>query len=70
MRYVYKLEHKRKVETNDVDRFSTKLIGFYSSRAKALSVIERYKSIEGFKDYPDDFIIEKCEVDFDDFIFE
>ncbi len=71
MKYVYKLEHKRIIVNESVDVIScTKIIGFYSSREKVMSVIEKYKSIKGFKDYPNDFIIEKCEVDFDDFTFE
>jgi len=71
MRYIYKVEHKRKIASENMEPVnSTKIIGFYSSKAKAASVIERYKSIEGFKDYPNDFVIEKCEIDSDDFIFE
>ena len=71
MKYVYKVEHRRILTNSGTDSFSsTKIIGFYSSKNKAMSVIERYKTVEGFKDYPDHFIVEKCEIDFDDFIFE
>ncbi len=67
MEFVYKLTHKRNSED---DAYSTKIIGFYSSEEKAIDTLERYKNIEGFKDYPENFIIEKCQVDFDDFEFE
>ena len=66
MAYVFKLIHQRYVED---DATSTIMIGFYSTHKKAKEVIERYKKIVGFKDYPNDFIIEKMEIDFDDFEF-
>ena len=69
-RYIYILKHKHKVATDGDDVFDTKLIGGFSSEIKALQTIEKYKSIEGFKDYPDGFIIEKIEIDYDDYEFE
>lgn len=66
MEYVYMLKHSRPVEEGVTD---DKLIGFYSSMDKVNIVIERYKLIAGYKDYPDDFVVEKIEVDFDDFDF-
>jgi len=66
MEQVYMLTHARPVEEGVTDDI---LIGFYSSADKAGEVIERYKLITGFKDYPDNFIVEEMEVDFDDFDF-
>lgn len=71
MIYVYKLEHNKKVEL-DLDGkwiMDTKMIGFFSSEEKCQQVINHYKTIEGFKEYPNDFMIEKITVDFDDFDF-
>lgn len=42
MKYVYMLQHKRKVEN---DATETKFIGYYSSRKKVDDTIERYKLI-------------------------
>ena len=64
--HVYMLKHARLVEEGATNG---KLIGFYSSMDKVNEVIERYKHITGFKDYPDDFVVEEMEVDFDDFDF-
>ncbi len=37
-------------------------IGVYSSLDSANLTINKYKSIEGFKDYPNDFVVEEYEV--------
>jgi hypothetical protein len=69
-KYVYRLEHKKKVEPDgDSWVYDSKLIGYYSSVEKAEKTIEKYKNITGFKDYPDDFYIKELEIDFDDFDF-
>ncbi|MFT9057373.1 MAG: hypothetical protein ABF449_12320, partial [Ethanoligenens sp.] len=61
---VYMLEHKRETGSDGNELiYSSKLIGFYSSRKKAEETIEKYKNIEGFKDYPDGFVIMEYEVD-------
>jgi len=67
MKYVFMLKHSRHIEKKVT---SSRLIGFYSSMDKANAVIEKYKLITGFKDYPNDFVIEKMEIDFDDYDFE
>ena len=36
---------------------------------KAEQTISHYKTITGFKDYPNDFVIEKIKLDFDDYDF-
>ena len=72
MQYVYQLLFKHKVE-QDIDGrwiYSTIGIGIYSTKEKAKETIERYKHITGFQDYPNDFIINKVELDFDDYDFE
>lgn len=61
MKYVFKLIHNRKVEEPDV--YNTFLIGFYSTRENAEKTIEKFKLIDGFKDFPNDFSIEKERVD-------
>ncbi|GGG70308.1 DUF7336 domain-containing protein [Paenibacillus radicis (ex Gao et al. 2016)] len=43
----------------------TKLIGVYSSKEIAESVVERYKRLPGFKDYLDSFYISEYEIDKD-----
>lgn len=58
------LAHSRKVYDDAND---TKLIGFYSTRENALNVIERYKSIIGFRDHPDDFFMEEWKANIDDY---
>lgn len=67
---VYQLKHKRKVEfVNNEWVYDSKLIGYYSTKEKALETIEKYKSIKGFCDYPDDFYITNIPLDFDDYDF-
>ena len=69
-KYVYRLQHRKKVEPDENGWvYDSKLIGYFSTRQKALKTIQRYKTMTGFKDYPDDFVIEKLEVDFDDYDF-
>ncbi|SHI89088.1 hypothetical protein SAMN02745163_00948 [Clostridium cavendishii DSM 21758] len=59
MKYVYLLQHS--YEINEVDE--TKTIGIYTSEENALNVIEKYKSLPGFKDYNEDcFYIDKYEL--------
>lgn len=64
---VYYLSHSILVEEPDI--YDTNSIGFYSTKEKAEQVIEEYKKLPGFKDYPDCFEIEEMEVDFDDYEF-
>ena len=60
------LEHSRKV---DSDIYESKLLGFFSTKGKAEQAILGYKTVIGFRDYPDDFRIERFRVDFDDYDF-
>jgi len=56
---VYFLYHAREVEPNVTD---TKHIGIYSSMSAVDITINKYKNITGFKDYPDNFVVEEYEV--------
>lgn len=59
MSKVYLLQHS--YEQNDIEE--TKIIGIFSSKEKALEVIERYKILSGFKEYPNDFYIDEYQID-------
>ena len=52
MKYVYMVEHSRKVEE---DVYDSKLLGFFSTKEKAEQAILEYKTVIGFRDYPDGF---------------
>lgn len=41
----------------------TKIIGIFSSKEIAEQVLIKYKSLPGFKDYPDSFFIDECTID-------
>ncbi len=41
----------------------TKFLGVFSTEQEAKKAMEYYKTLEGFRDYPDDFYIDKYEVD-------
>lgn len=56
---VFLLQHSYENENTEV----TKIIGIYSSREKAELTVKEYKSLPGFRDYPDSFFIDKYEVD-------
>ena len=56
---VYLLQHSYEIEEFD----ETKIIGIYSTKEKAKEVIEKYNTLPGFKDYPNDFYIDKYELD-------
>ena len=70
MQHIFKFFHQRNVEhdENTGERISNTLfLGFFSSEEKCKELIPNYIKQPGFKDYPDDFIIEKEEADVDDF---
>ena len=52
---VFLLQHS--YEIGEIEE--TKIIGIYSSREKAEQVIEKYKKLPGFKEYPDTFYIDE-----------
>ena len=61
MNSVFILHHSYEIDGYE----ETKLIGVYSSTAKAESAIERLKRKAGFRDRPDAFIIGQYELDQD-----
>lgn len=66
MNIVYLLKHKRLVEIkNDEMIYSTKTIGYLSSRDIAEKTILEYRQLIGFIDYPNDFYIEELTIDKD-----
>ena len=70
MRIVYRLDHKRVVESiseTGEKVHDTKLLGFFSSEKKCKEAIRFYSGQPGFKDYLNDFVIEEIEADIDDF---
>ncbi|NIK76421.1 hypothetical protein FHS15_001546 [Paenibacillus castaneae] len=64
MKTVFLVEHSYEVGEDGVYD-ETKLIGIYSSLEKAESVVKRYKTIPGFRDYLDAFYIVEYEIDKD-----
>lgn len=69
MKYVYFVCHSHLSDAT-INAYNTKNIGFFSSRKKAEEIVEQYKHILGFKDYPDCFKIEKIELNYDDYEFQ
>jgi hypothetical protein len=66
MRTVFLLWHRRPVE-NGLDEHDTddKLVGVYSSAAEADVARKRKLQFEGFRDYPDCFLVDEYKVDED-----
>ena len=65
MRTVFLLWHRRPVE-NGLDEHDTdKLVGVYSSAAEADAARKRKLQFEGFRDYPDCFLVDEYRVDED-----
>jgi len=62
MKTVFMVEHSYEVgEDGMYDE--TKFIGVYSSLQKAEAVVERYKTLPGFKDYIEHFYINEIKID-------
>jgi len=62
---VYLVWHSRPL-AEDADETDDKLLGVYSSRERATARIERARTKPGFRDYPDGFLVDECEIDRDD----
>lgn len=60
--FVYLLQHSYLID-DESDTYETKIIGIYSTEQKAMDVVESYKNKEGFKNYPQDFYIDKYKID-------
>lgn len=59
MSRIYLLQHS--YEHNGIEE--TKIIGIFSSKHKALEVIEQYKILSGFKNHSNNFYIDEYQVD-------
>jgi hypothetical protein len=60
--YVFLVQHVREHDDRSED---VKLIGVYSSDAKAQAAIARLRSQPGFSDFPDGFHVDRYVVDED-----
>ena len=58
---VFLLQHSYEINGEE----ETKIIGIYSSREKADSIVNEYKELPAFKDYPNDFFIDGYDIDMD-----
>ena len=68
IKYAYRLLHKHKIEYDGNDWIcDSKLLGYFSSILYAKNAIKKYNSIIGFKDYPNDFVIQKEKIFYDGF---
>lgn len=70
MRFAYKLTHKRMVNMDKKTEekvYTTKLLGFFSTKNMCKEAKQNYIKQPGFKEYPNDFYIEQVEADVDDF---
>ena len=59
---VFVLWHSREVHEGETD---DKLVGVYSTRAEAEAAIARKLSFEGFRDFPEGFLIDPYELNRD-----
>ena len=59
MKSVFLLQHSYEIEESE----QTKIIGIYSTRDKAESVIERFRNLPGFCDHPESFYVDEYEID-------
>lgn len=62
---VFLLQHSYLLDS-DSDVYETKILGVYSSEELATNAILRYRKLDGFKLHPDDFYIDKYEINKDD----
>lgn len=60
MATIYLLWHVHETSFGDDEE---KFIGAYSTEEKAKEAITQLKTQPGFKDYPDDFLIDPCTID-------
>ena len=59
---LYQLHHEYELDEGDREM---KSLGIYSSQEKAIEAIERYRTLEGFRNRPDGFVISELIVDRD-----
>ena len=58
---LYLLDHRNWI---DDEYYDTKFIGIYSSKSKALSTIEKFSQLPGFRDFKTGFHIETAKIKF------
>ncbi|MBR2634566.1 MAG: hypothetical protein IKD31_03190 [Clostridia bacterium] len=56
--YIYRLRHI--YDNADYDLPAPLTLGYFSEPSKANEAIEHYRTLPGFQDYPNGFIIEEC----------
>lgn len=61
---VWLLQHSYLLDAGE-DVYETKTIGIYSTQEKALEAVGRLRETEGFSRYPEDFYIDRYELDAD-----
>ena len=68
---IFRLDHRHKVERDPAGTwiYSTCAIGYYTSRKRAKRIIEQYRSLPGFSDYPNGFRITKVRLNYDNYDF-
>lgn len=59
---VFVVQHVRQFSDGRED---VKLIGVYASQARAQQAVDRFRLLEGFRDYPNGFSIDPYVVDHD-----
>lgn len=59
--YIYRLRHI--YDNADYDLPAPLTLGYFSDPTKAKEAIEYYRTLSGFQDYPNGFIIEECAVE-------
>lgn len=69
LKYIYSVSHSHLTDES-IAAYDTKQIGFFSSRKKAQEIVEQYRHILGFKDYPDNFCIRKIKINDEDLDLE
>lgn len=60
MRALFLVKHRRVLNDNV---YENKFIGWYSSRTIADEAVERSRLLEGFRDYPDGYLVVEIDVD-------
>ena len=63
MKTVFLLEHTHEVD-EDIGSWDTKTLGIYSTKKEVKQAIQFYKTVSGFKDYPEEcFLVKKYKLD-------
>lgn len=60
MKKIYLLQHRHPFEDGSED---TKFLGIFATKKEVMQAIKFYKKLLGFKDFPNEFFIDKYEID-------